>query len=705
MTTDDVLAAADQLVQNHDRFAPLFGKEPDHAHTYLGLPPKPGPVDENLTTPSDFARLAFFQGGCPEFLACDRLAARISLVVGRGRIPRRIDRPGGFLMARTGRYWAIIGLILAAAGPGQAQEGSFGGRWRTSIGVVELKQDGDAVTGTYGNAGQFKIKGTVAGKVLTYEYQEGEAKGDARWTLNDSGLGFQGGYQIRGGRGGAWNGWRPDPEATKAARSADFNGTWLTSLGLMELKQDGAKVKGRFALRGGSEIEGDVTGRHLEFRFKAFGGGKGWFDLEGDGKVLAGAARDDGAFGWFGWEGRIAPEFAHLVPLQAGKVIDGATSNLLTYTVRAPEGYKAGGPKQWPAVVILHGSNMNGRSYVETIASAWPDIARDFLLIGINGERPSNTGPEPRFNFSYPNFVGKSTYKGFPGTDRESPALVSEALAELKGVYSVARYLVGGHSQGGFLTYSLLMNYPEQFAGAFPVSAGLIFQCEPSAYADESIRKAQRRVPLVIVHGKTDPVVSPGMGRYAAELFREQNWPAFRFLEPEAGGHMFALLPINEAIRWLDGFSAEDPAKALDFAEGRLKARAYRDVIAALALVKPNPVDAARVSKLEKAIDDLAAPECKDFVAKIRSGKPGWIDPFLAYRDEFEYAPAAKPAMTAFDELRAEQSPPAQTAYNEARALFQQGKADEAYRKYQEIVDRYPASPLYRIVKRSLVER
>src|SRR5947209_8389062 len=37
MTPDDVRAAAEQLVQFHDRFAPLFGKEPaqDHAYTYL----------------------------------------------------------------------------------------------------------------------------------------------------------------------------------------------------------------------------------------------------------------------------------------------------------------------------------------------------------------------------------------------------------------------------------------------------------------------------------------------------------------------------------------------------------------------------------------------------------------------------------------------------------------------------------------------
>src|ERR1700688_2798535 len=37
MTPDDVRAAAERLVQFHDRFAPLFGKEQaqDHAYTYV----------------------------------------------------------------------------------------------------------------------------------------------------------------------------------------------------------------------------------------------------------------------------------------------------------------------------------------------------------------------------------------------------------------------------------------------------------------------------------------------------------------------------------------------------------------------------------------------------------------------------------------------------------------------------------------------
>ena len=85
-----------------------------------------------------------------------------------------------------------------------------------------------------------------------------------------------------------WNGWRPDPDGDPA-KPADFSGLWLTDLGLMELTGEGSKVKGRYAFRGTSSLEGEVKGRQLDFRIKAIRTGPGWFDLDEQGKNLAGA--------------------------------------------------------------------------------------------------------------------------------------------------------------------------------------------------------------------------------------------------------------------------------------------------------------------------------------------------------------------------------------------------------------------------------
>jgi predicted esterase len=604
--------------------------------------------------------------------------------------------------ALTGIAWSMVVASVAAA------DGQFQGEWQTTIGIVKLEQNGNAVTGSYGPNGRFPLKGSVKGDVLTFEYEEGTAKGTGEYTLDASGNAFEGKFQIRGGRSGQWNGWRPDLRA-KSDKAFSLNGLWLTDLGLMELDETGGNVKGRVALRGGSTLDGKSAGRQLDFRFQTLRGGHGWFDFAADGKTFAGAANTDGFAQWFGWKGRRAQEYVRHVPLSAGKLADGSTKSLLTYTVRTPEGYQSGSSKTWPAIVILHGSNMNGRAYVAALAAAWPDIARDYILLGINGETPSSLGDEPQFNYTYVNYVGRSTYQGFPGTDRESPALVSEAMAELKGVYPISDYFVGGHSQGGFLTYSLLMNFPDSIAGAFPISCGVIFQCEPEAYADADVKKAQRKVPLAIIHGKNDPVVGFAGGQYSATLFGDADWPAFRFFADESGAHMFARLPVGPAIRWLEAQASKDPVVLLDFAKIRLGEGGYRDAIAALRRARELKLDAGhkqRADELARTISAKAAPDAAKYLDSIRTAKDGkWIDGFLAYRDEFEFADDASKVMAAFAELRERQAGPAKAAFGEARQLFNQGKQEEGYAKYQTIVQSYYASPLYRNAKRWLDER
>ena len=144
------------------------------------------------------------------------------------------------------RISKILICILCASTAVVADEadGLFQGEWRTTIGLVKLKQKGNSVTGTYGPGDQFPLKGTVNGKILTFEYEEGHVKGDGRFTIDDSANAFTGGFQVRNGHAGYWNGWRPDSRAP-ADKPATFAGLWLTDLGLMELTQAGLKVEGR----------------------------------------------------------------------------------------------------------------------------------------------------------------------------------------------------------------------------------------------------------------------------------------------------------------------------------------------------------------------------------------------------------------------------------------------------------------------------
>ena len=335
--------------------------------------------------------------------------------------------------------------------------------------------------------------------------------------------------------------------------------------------------------------------------------------------------------------------------------------------------------------------------------------SRDYLIVGLNGETPSNLGEDPRFNYSYINYMGRSTYKGFPATDRESPGLIGEALDELRSAYPVGRYFVGGHSQGGWLTYSILMNFPEKIAGAFPISCGLLFQCEPDAFEDEALRAAQRLVPLAIVHARNDPVQDFGMARHAAGQFNEHGWPGRRLFADDSSGHMFMRLPVGEAIRWLEAMASDDPDVLLPFARTQSGAGHDRDAIAALQRLeglKQTDAQKQEADALRAAIDAKARPKAEAFLSKIKANADGsWIDDFLAFRDEYEFDAAARPAMEAFEALRKQQEPAARKTYQEAIMLFRQGKRDEGHAKYREIVEKSYASSRYRDVKRRLDER
>jgi len=106
-----------------------------------------------------------------------------------------------------------------------------------------------------------------------------------------------------------------------------------------------------------------------------------------------------------------------------------------------------------------------------------------------------------------------------------------------------------------------------------------------------------------------------------------------------------------------------------------------------------------------RALDEAAEGAAR-FLPNIQDAKGNdWIDDFLAFRDDFEFAPAARAVMNAFNALRAQHEAPARKAMDEARAAFRQGRRDDGYAKYQEMADKYYAASSYRNVKRWLKQR
>jgi poly(3-hydroxybutyrate) depolymerase len=477
-----------------------------------------------------------------------------------------------------------------------------------------------------------------------------------------------------------------------ATAATSFGGEWMTSFGPAKLEQSGVTVKGGYGF-GSDRLEGKVRKTTLEGTFQGQnGGGKVTLELQSDG-TFTGSYEANGEKGFWGGYRKQAKTPA----LEPGKVVEGQTAAGLRCHVRAPKGHGAG--KKWPAICILHGSNMTSRAYVDTIVATWPELAEQYIVVGLDGERLSSGSKPgaPVFNYTYINFGGPGQGPAF--AHRQSPALVAESLQELGKSLPITRWFVGGHSQGGFLCYCMVMFYPELLAGAFPMSCNLLVQCEPGDFAPEAVA-AQHRVAVAVVHGKRDDVVDYDGGAYCHMRMLDGGFPSVRLFAPEQVGHQFAWLPVADAVTWLARSTADDAGQLVAFAEQQAEDKAWRDVAAALwrlAALRAEAALSARIAALEQRIDAEAAPVGGRLAAAIAKNQDGtWVDEFLAFRAEFAHAKAAEAAMSGYARLRRQQQKVGDELFYEAR-----GKRDKAERMaiWQRILNECYATGWYPAIK------
>jgi predicted esterase len=474
----------------------------------------------------------------------------------------------------------------------------------------------------------------------------------------------------------------------KAVGVPSFGGEWMTTFGPAKFEQHGAAVKGSFGFDGQGEIDGKIKDGALQFTYRDSGGsGSGHFELlAADNAFTGGIGKGNDENFWGGY--RKAPAAA---PIKPGETTGGQTQAGMRYWLRVPKAH--GGDKKWPALCILHGSNMDSRAYVDTIVGTWPELAEQFVIVGLDGERlsPASKASALRFNYTYINFGGPKAGPAF--AHRQSPALVAESLQQLGKELPVAKWFLGGHSQGGFLTYCLVMYYPELLAGAFPMSCNLLVQCEPDEFRREQSEQ-QHRVAVAVIHGRKDDVVDYSGGAYCHLRMLDGGFPSVRLFAPDNVGHQFAWLPVADALHWLVQITADDPSELLSFAEKRLQGSTaqtsdcWRDigaVLQRLAKEKPDAALAGRVASLQKKLADA--------IAKDKDG--AWVDEFLAFRAQYATAAAAAPVLDAYDELRRRQSKDGDRLFGEWR----QAKGKDRDEVVQKILKTCYATKWYEAVK------
>lgn len=190
----------------------------------------------------------------------------------------------------------------------------FSGAWETSAGgsyKMTLLQQGNRVTGTYGNGGtKGTLEGTVEGNTLRFHWtQTNGNKGAGRFILSTDGKAFNGFWTYDDDpekADKAWNGKRigaapqieegrsDKPDTITDTGRGSFAGEWDTVSGAgtsykMTLVQHGNRVTGTYGRMKGT-LDGTVDGNILRFRWTETSGSKGTgrFILSADGRAFNG---------------------------------------------------------------------------------------------------------------------------------------------------------------------------------------------------------------------------------------------------------------------------------------------------------------------------------------------------------------------------------------------------------------------------------
>lgn len=594
--------------------------------------------------------------------------------------------------------FATLLFVFCSWMPSQAQDSTWAGEWVSEHGLMMLNINDDTLSGIYGDGGT--ITGTVANSAANLTYKNGSAGGTLTLKVADDGASFTGRWKSRG-RSGSWNGWKVDPNAANEA-TADCAGVWLTDWGTLQITQKESSVKGTMGAEGWADITGNVNGRRIELKWNRLKqSGEAWLLQTPDGKRLFGMSTGKKPKPWIGI--RLEGYERRVVPV-AGETVKGYADNGMLYHLRMPDGWKKGDTVD--TIVLLHGSNWTTAGMVSVTARNWPAIGNKFAILGIQGQDWAkwSNNDDLRFNYTYTSWTGRSTYKGYPNTDRQSPYLVMNVIRELKEQLSFARVFVGGHSQGGFLTYILHMHFPEEIDGTFPMAGGLIIQSEPDVFDDMDLVGFQKATPMVIVHGKKDNTVRFSTGVYAHNRFIGHGFDKVKLISPEAG-HPYDFLPIQRAVEYLDMMTTDDASMLLKYATSQAELKNWREV--GLAIQQAKVIDAGELfSQIELSYEAEAMKDATQHTKAVTENLGNdWVDGFIQWSDQFGKSAAAAQAMNEWQALRKEHTKPAAEAMTAARKAFGGRQTALGYQHYEKIASKYFAAPVYRQVRESLANR
>ncbi|MGE0114636.1 MAG: alpha/beta hydrolase [Steroidobacteraceae bacterium] len=117
--------------------------------------------------------------------------------------------------------------------------------------------------------------------------------------------------------------------------------------------------------------------------------------------------------------------------------------------------------------------------------------------------------------------------------------------SELEMGIPARRIVIAGFSQGGAIALQTALRYPQRLAGAMPLSTYLPLRDSLPAEASD----ANRDLPILMCHGRQDPIVSLQMGERSRDILQALGYPLdFRLYNMP---HSVCAEEISDIATWL----------------------------------------------------------------------------------------------------------------------------------------------------------
>jgi len=201
------------------------------------------------------------------------------------------------------------------------------------------------------------------------------------------------------------------------------------------------------------------------------------------------------------------------------------------------------------SVILLHGLGADGWDFVPIVGElGLPDSLPVRFVFPHAPERPVtvNNGYVMRAWYDIKAFTpeGRADAAGLDESARRVAEYVR--LETARGVPAV-RLVLAGFSQGGAVALHAGLRYPQRLAGLLALSCYLPF---PSTLAAER-SVANSDAPILMCHGRMDPVVPVGMGIEARDALSASGY-AVEWREYPMQ-HEVCAEELAEVARWLRG--------------------------------------------------------------------------------------------------------------------------------------------------------